>query len=234
MQAMKKTILLGATGLVGQQLLQLLLRSDHYDKVTVFSRKPLEAHPKLQQIICSDLSEMNQHAATFEGVEDVFCCLGTTIRVAKTRERFREVDYDYPLLAAQLAKAAGVKRYLLVSAMGANTNSNIFYSQVKGEIETAIQMLQLPSVCIFRPSLLLGNRTEFRFGERLSILLSRPLEFIWRGKLLKYKPIHASDVAMAMSRVAQMFLPGTHIFENDQLHHLSHPVVNNKIGTTSR
>jgi uncharacterized protein YbjT (DUF2867 family) len=227
MQPAKKAILLGATGLVGQQLLQLLLSSDHYEAIVTFGRKPLETHPKLQQVVCSDLSEMDQHAATFEGVEDVFCCLGTTIRVAKTRERFREVDYGYPLLAAKLAKAAGVKRYLLVSAMGANTNSNIFYSRVKGEIETAIQMLQLPSVCIFRPSLLLGNRTEFRFGERLSILLSRPLQIIWRGKWFKYKPIEARDVALAMVRVAQMFLPGTHIFENDQLHHLSHPVVNN-------
>jgi uncharacterized protein YbjT (DUF2867 family) len=221
MQPAKKAILLGGTGLVGEQLLQLLLSSDHYDAVTAFVRKPLKAHPKLKQVICSDLSEMNQHAASFEGVEDVFCCLGTTIRVAKTRERFREVDYGYPLLAAQLAKTAGVKRYLLVSSMGATTNSNIFYSRVKGEIETAIQLLQLPSVCIFRPSLLLGNRTEFRFGERLTILLNRPLQFIWRGKWFKYKPIEARDVALAMVRVAQMYLPGTHIFENDQLHHLS-------------
>jgi uncharacterized protein YbjT (DUF2867 family) len=224
MNPKKQAIVLGATGLVGGELLAKLLKTPEYDLVTVFVRKPIPEQPKLKQIILADFAAMDRHAEAFNGVEDVFCCLGTTIKAAGTRERFRQVDHDYPLLAANLAKAAGVRRYVLISSMGADAASKIFYSRVKGETENAIRALQLPMVSILRPSLLLGKRKDFRFGERAAAALSRPLAFLFRGGLLKYRPIEARDVAAVMLRVAQMFTPGVHVYENDQLHRMAkHP-----------
>jgi uncharacterized protein YbjT (DUF2867 family) len=159
--------------------------------------------------------------SAFEGAEDVFCALGTTIRQAGSQARFREVDFDYPVAAARLAKAAGARRYVLVSSMGADAKSKIFYSRVKGETEDAIRALGLPMTSIVRPSLLLGDRRQFRLGERVGTLLARPLGFLFAGSLLKYRPIEARDVAAVMVRVAQMFSPGTHVYENDQLQRMA-------------
>ena len=215
----KKAILLGATGLVGTQLLEKLLASTAYGEVTAIVRRPLPERPKLRQIVLADFAAMS--GASFEGAEDVFCALGTTIRQAGSQARFREVDFDYPVAAARLAKAAGARRYVLVSSMGADAKSKIFYSRVKGETEEAIRALGLPMTSIVRPSLLLGDRRQFRLGERVGTLLARPLGFLFAGSLLKYRPIEARDVAAVMVRVAQMFSPGTHVYENDQLHRMA-------------
>lgn len=221
MEGRKSAALLGATGLVGQQLLQLLLESSAYGTVTVFVRKPLTEHPKLRQVVLTDFAQLDSQAAAFAGAEDVFCCLGTTIRQAGTRERFRNVDFNYPVMAAQLAQAAGARRYLLISAMGANAKSRVFYSRVKGETEAAIRALRLPMVSIVRPSLLLGHRAEFRLGERAAAALTRPLGPFLRKAWPKFAPIEAGDVAAVMHRLAQMYNPGVHIYENDQLHKLA-------------
>ncbi|HZG76812.1 MAG TPA: oxidoreductase [Paenibacillus sp.] len=217
--SVKKAILLGATGLVGAQLLDKLLASPAYGEVTAIVRRPLPERPKLRQIVLADFAAMSGSA--FEGAEDVFCALGTTIRQAGSQARFREVDFDYPVAAARLAKAAGARRFVLVSSMGADAKSKIFYSRVKGETEDAIRALGLPMTSIVRPSLLLGDRRQFRLGERVGTLLARPLGFLFAGSLLKYRPIEAKDVAAVMVRVAQMFSPGTHIYENDQLHKMA-------------
>ncbi len=217
---MKKALLLGATGLIGSQLLKLLLQDDSYEEVVVFVRRDLTiSHPKLRQIQLEDFHHMSQYKDEFN-VNDVFSCLGTTIKKAKTQERFKEVDFIFPLLAAKLAKEQGAERYLLVSSMGADGQSRFFYSQVKGELEKAIQNLGLRSFLIFRPSLLLGERAEFRFGEKLSAWISQPLSSLFVGSLLKYRPIQATKVAEVMHRMAQTFLPGTQIFENDQMHRM--------------
>jgi uncharacterized protein YbjT (DUF2867 family) len=220
-QPKKKAILLGATGLIGSLLLTKLLDTAAYEAVTVFVRRPITAHPKLKQIVLEDLSDMEQHAAAFDGMEDVFCALGTTIKTAGSQERFREVDYGYPVCAAQLAKEAGAQRYVIVTSMGADVKSKFFYNRVKGETEAAIRALQLPMVSIVRPSLLLGDRAEFRSGERLTKVLSRSIAFVFSGRLLRYRPIEARDVAAIMFRVAQMYSPGTHIYENDQMHRMA-------------
>ncbi|WP_309120260.1 oxidoreductase [Paenibacillus sp.] len=216
---LKKAVLLGATGLVGAQLLDKLLASPAYGEVTAIVRRPLPERAKLKQVVLADFAAMS--GAAFAGAEDVFCALGTTIKQAGSQARFREVDYDYPVAAARLAKEAGARRYVLVSSMGADPASKIFYSRVKGETEAAIRALQLPMTSIVRPSLLLGDRRQFRFGERVAALLSRPLAFVFRGSLLKYRPIESRDVAAVMLRVAQMYAPGTHIYENDQLHRMA-------------
>lgn len=216
----KKAVLLGATGLVGGQMLSLLLESDDYSEVTVLTRKRLLEHSKLKQAVLADFEAMESYSDAFAGAADVFCCLGTTIKKAGTRERFRKVDYDYPLLASELAKKAGAQRFILITAMGSKADSSIFYSRVKGELERDVRAHKHPSLSIIRPSLLLGKRAEFRFGERVSAWLSYPLSFFLRGSLLKYRPIEAQHVARVMYRIAQMYLPGVHVYENDQLHRM--------------
>ena len=221
MERSKKAVLLGATGLVGKQLLSILLESKDYDEVTVLTRRPLPAHPKLQKVELADFDAMPSCSEVFHNASDIFCCLGTTIKTAGSREIFRKVDYDYPLLAAQLAKKAGAQRFIIITAMGADPASKVFYNRVKGEIETSIRTLGLPSVSIIRPSLLLGDRSQFRMGERAASLLIKPLMFIFTGKLYKYKPIKDRDVAAVMHRIAQMYIPGTSVYENDQLHRMA-------------
>ena len=217
----KKSLILGATGLIGNELLQLLLNDKNYSQVTVIVRSKISfENPKLQQIILEDFSKMKDYMESFQ-VDDVFCCLGTTMKKAKTKENFKQVDFDYPLLAAEISKEMGVKRFLLVSAMGANPKSSIFYNQVKGEVELAIQKLRLPAFFIFRPSLLLGKRKEFRLGEKTAAGISQMLPFVYKGKLGNYRPVQAESLTSVMLQMAQSYLPGTQIFENDQIQMLA-------------
>ncbi|GIQ71182.1 oxidoreductase [Xylanibacillus composti] len=214
----KTAILLGATGLVGQELLKMLLSSEDYGEVLAIVRRRLPEREKLKQLVVDDWDALEEHAEWFEGATDVFCCLGTTMKKAGTQVNFRKVDYDYPFMSARLAKATGAERFIIITAMGANAGSRVFYNRVKGELEAAIRELRLPSVAILRPSLLLGKRDEFRFGEQAAAWLSKLMPF--KAALMKYKPIPASTVAAVMLRVAQMYLPGTHVFDNEQLHRM--------------
>src|SRR6267154_2386307 len=156
---MKTALLAGSTGLIGRQLLELLLKDDHYSNVIAISRKKLEiTNPKLINVVC-ELSQLSNYSDELKA-DDVFCCLGTTMKVAKSKEKFRAVDFDAPVMLARIAKENGAKKFLLVSALGANKNSSIFYNQVKGEVEQAIQQIGVEACHIFRPSLLIGPRRE--------------------------------------------------------------------------
>jgi uncharacterized protein YbjT (DUF2867 family) len=217
----KKSLILGATGLIGNELVQLLLHDNTYDQVSVIVRTQIPCdNPKLKQIVLDDFGKMSDYKESFQ-VDDIFCCLGTTMRKAKSKENFKKVDYEYPLLAAEISKDMGAKRFLLVSATGANPKSSIFYNQVKGEVELAIQQLRLPAFLIFRPSLLLGKRKEFRLGEKTAAGISQMIPFVYKGKLGTYRPIQAESLAKVMHQMAQSFLPGTQIFENDQIQMLA-------------
>ncbi len=209
----KSALLVGASGLVGGELLRQLLDSDRYKKVTLFVRQPLPLdHPKLEQIVVDfeNLTAYREHVR----VDDLFCCLGTTIKKAGSKEAFRRVDYAYPQQLAQLAKEEGVKNFLLITAMGANAASNIFYSRVKGEVEADIRSLNLPALHIFRPSLLLGERNEFRFGEQVGAVFSKLLAPLMPRK---YRPIQGKTVAAAMIRAAQSEQSGTQIYPSDHI-----------------
>lgn len=188
-------LLLGATGLVGRELLELLLRDDSIESVRVIARRSTGVkHAKLDERIF-ELDAMEQHRELF-AVDAIFCALGTTIKIAGSQERFRVVDHDYPLLAARLGKEEGARHYLLVSSIGADVKSRAFYTRVKGEVERDVLALDYPRTTIARPSLLLGERNEFRFGERLFSRLS------WLMPRA-YKPVQARDVARALVRAAQ-------------------------------
>lgn len=212
----KKALVLGATGLIGSHLVEILIHNPIYDVIRILTRKPLEIdHPQLEQHII-DFDQLDQYQELFQ-VDEVYCCLGATLKKAKTKENFYKVDYHYPLQAAKIALEQGCIQYLIVTSMGADPNSIIFYSKVKGEIEQSLKELGYPMLHIFRPSLLLGEREEFRFGEKTAEFLSRFTSFLLQGTFRKYHPIEAKTVAQAMSKIAGLELTGTHIYESDEI-----------------
>jgi uncharacterized protein YbjT (DUF2867 family) len=216
----KTALLVGATGLVGGELLSILLTASEYGKIKIFTRKKIDiTHPKLEQILVNfdNLADYKEHLT----VTDVYCCLGTTIKKAGSQDVFRKVDYEYPLVLAELSKEYGVEKFLIITAMGANSSSKVFYSRVKGEVEDAIKKVGISSLHFFRPSLLLGKRQEFRFGEHFASILSPIYSFFLVGSLRKYKPIQAKSVASAMYHAGQKHLPGNHIYLSHQIEDLS-------------
>lgn len=212
----KSALLAGASGLVGSELLKYILDRPVYEKVKVFVRKAMNIeHPKLEQIVV-DYDHLDQYQEHFR-VDDVFCCLGTTIKKAGSQAAFQKVDFEYPLALAKLAKQGGAQKFLIITALGSDANSKVFYNRVKGEVEEAIKKIGLPSLQIFQPSLLLGNRQEFRFGEKVAIVLSPLFSLLLAGPMKKYKPIQAKDVAFAMYLTAQKPSWGNHTYESDQI-----------------
>jgi uncharacterized protein YbjT (DUF2867 family) len=211
-------VVLGATGLVGGFVVAQLLNREEYDVVKVIVRTPLNMqHPKLTQVVV-DWDHLDQYDELFTNVRDVYCCLGTTIKKAGSQQQFRKVDYDYPVHAAQLARAAGVSQFLNVSAMGADPSSRVFYNRTKGETEDALSSMGIPAVHLFRPSLLLGNRNEIRLGERVGAKFMTAFDFLFRGKAAKYRAIPAEVVARAMVNIALTGPTGVHVYPNDVIH----------------
>lgn len=214
---MKQALVAGATGLVGGELLRILLDQPGYSRVVALVRRPLTlSHPKLDQRVV----DWEQLDANLFRVDDLYCCLGTTIRKAGSQAAFRRVDFEYPAAMARLARAQGARQFLLVSSMGADPGSSIFYSRVKGEVEAAVAAAGIPAVHIFRPSLLLGNRREHRTGERIAVALSPLFSPLMPAR---YRPIQARDVAQAMVHAAAGGLEagGARIYLNDEIMRLA-------------
>jgi uncharacterized protein YbjT (DUF2867 family) len=209
---MKTALIAGATGLIGGQLLTLLLASDRYTKVMAFTRHPLLVHPKLIQLNIDD--EKMDALDSGSRVDDVFCCLGTTMAKAHTKEKFYYVDFTLPYLLAKNSLQLGAKQYLLVSALGANKKSSIYYNQVKGAIEESISNIGFETVHIFRPSLLLGPRAEKRSAEDAAKFFYRFLGFLIPAK---YKAIDSLKVARAMVHFASQHQGGNFIHESTEL-----------------
>jgi len=198
---MPTALLAGATGLVGRSLLDRLLAAPEYDRVVTLGRRKLElTHPKLEQVVV-DFAALDQGMGE-RRCDDVFCCLGTTIRQAGSRENFRAVDHAAVLALAWAAQRRGARRFFLVSALGADPDSRVFYNRVKGETEEALQVLGFPTLAIFQPSLLLGVRPRPRPGERLMAAVLWLLEPLLVGRFRKYRAIQATAVARAMLRAS--------------------------------
>lgn len=216
----KIALLVGATGLIGSQLLPLLLSDSRYQEIRVISRRPLQIkHAKLREVVI-DFAKLTELEQEFYAVDDVFCCLGTTMKQAGSKAAFKQVDKDYPLLIAARAKQAGAKQFLLVSALGANAKSPFFYNRVKGEVEAALAKEEFAALNIFRPSLLLGERQEFRVGEKIAAVVSRLLAPLFIGFLRRVKPIKGQTVAMAMQLVAARQQKGIHIYESQDINQM--------------
>lgn len=214
---MRRPVLIaGATGLVGRHLLQLLLDDPEIVNVVALTRRPLAIpHPQLTEALV-DFAHLENFASP--AVEDYFCCLGTTIRQAGSRESFREVDLAYPVAIARMALAAGATRCYFVSAMGADPTSRVFYNRTKGELEAELARLPFRTVVALRPSLLAGERAEFRAGERFALAALRP----WSALLpARYRPIDARLVARALLAASRSSEPGRFVVESDAIRGLA-------------
>ncbi len=205
----RKALIAGATGLVGGHLLRLLLGHPAYKETIALVRRPIDRNSdKLVQRVV-DFEQLEESSGDWE-VDDVFLCLGTTIAVAGSRERFCRVDHDYTVEVARLAKKHGAVRVGLVSSIGASVRASSFYLRVKGETERDVESLGFGSLEISRPSLLLGERKEKRRGEAAGIAVTKAMSFAMVGALRAYRPIGADCVAAALLRAVLMGEPGRH------------------------
>jgi uncharacterized protein YbjT (DUF2867 family) len=204
-------ILAGATGLVGGECLRQLLASPRYERVIVVTRRELGAaarHDKLREVVV-EFDRLGDAKARLRG-DHVFCALGTTIRKAGSQAKFRAVDYEYPLRLARLGLQNGARHFSVVSALGASRSSPFFYSRVKGEMEEGLRQMGWPSLGIFRPSVIAGERAESRPLERVSEHLLRFAPATWR-------PVPARDIAGAMIAVALREPPGVTVIESREI-----------------
>jgi len=216
----RTALVLGATGLVGGHCVDLLLGDAAWARVTTIGRRGLgREHPKLVQRV-ADLGRMEEEAGDAFAVDDVFCCLGTTIAKAGSREAFMRVDHDYPVAAARLASGRGAARFLLVTALGADAKSRIFYNRAKGETERDVATVPFAGVALVRPSLILGDRAERRTAEAAAQKLAPLLSPILVGPLRKYRAVKAVAVARAMVRLARENFTGIRVVESDELQRL--------------
>lgn len=214
---MKKTaVVIGATGLVGNELVKLLIANDKYEKIKIFSRRTTGfENEKIEQHLV-DFDEIKSWKKDLMG-DVLFSSMGTTIKQAGSKTAQYKVDYTYQFSVAKAASENGIKQLVLISSLGANPKSSIFYSRIKGELDEAVKNLPFTSVYIFRPSALVGDRTEERAGEKIAIKTSKFFSKIFPF-LEKYQPIDATIVAKAMVNVVE--LPGNSkytIFNNREL-----------------
>lgn len=193
----RTALIVGATGLIGGHCVRQALASDIYSEVIVVGRRKLNlAHSRLKQVV----GELSNLDALLKGVraEDVYCCLGTTIKKAKTKSAFKTVDFEYPLNLATLMRQNGSEHFCVVSSAGANARSHFFYNRVKGQLEQALQPLGYPFLTIMRPSLLTGDRDEYRLAESISATVGSLIKPLMKGVLLEVSPVEAEKVALAM------------------------------------
>ena len=218
---MKTALVIGSSGLIGSHLLNLLLESSHYDKVVTFVKRDTGIkHPKLTQHII-DFDKPETYKELVVG-DDLFCTIGTTIKKAGSQNAFRKVDFEYPSKFAAFALLNIVKHYLIISSLGADAKSGNFYLKTKGEIQDFLKDCNFESVSVLQPSLLLGNRTEFRLGEKVGAFFMKTLSFLFFGNLKKYKPIEGKTVAKALLRIAKQNNMGFKIYESDVIQEIGH------------
>jgi len=213
----RKALIVGASGLIGGYCLQALLADPNYSEVIALARKPLlKTHRKLKVVI-TNFNNLEQITSSISA-NDVYCCLGTTIKKAGSQESFRKIDYSLVVTIAELMKVQGAEQLLVISSIGADKNSKGFYLRIKGELEEAIKGIGYNCIRIIRPSLLLGKRKEFRFGEGAATILTPLLKPFLFGSLKKYTPVEAESVAQFMVKIAyDQPVSGVHIYESDHV-----------------
>jgi uncharacterized protein YbjT (DUF2867 family) len=211
-----KAIIAGASGLIGSNLLNILLQEQQYDEVLILVRKELPIqHKKLVQLVI-DFDDLDKHASALTG-HALFCSLGTTRHKTPDKEQYWKIDHDYPLQLAQLAKQNGVSQFHLVSAIGANAKSSTFYIKLKGAVEEDIQRLNLNVLHIYQPSMLIGDRKDSRLEEKIVSGLFKVIDPLLIGGLKKYRSIKASTVAYAMYKKSLETDTGTFIHTSDKI-----------------
>lgn len=212
----KSVLLFGATGLVGNSLLTQLIADITVLNITVFTRSAYKVNSAKVNSVITDFKDLNSIAHYFKNATVLYCCLGTTIKKAKTKEAFKVVDFEIPVKLAQLASQQGVKKFIALSSLGADANSANFYLSTKGQMERGVAQFHFQKIAFLRPSVLLGKRKEFRLGERIMIAVMKLMSPLLRGKLLKYRPIQAEAVARAMINISNSLNNNT-IYESAEL-----------------
>jgi uncharacterized protein YbjT (DUF2867 family) len=221
---MKKAILFGASGFIGSHLLQELLNNDDYEQVTIVVRNPKSnrdqniANPKLKTLI-GDFHALLQLKENIIA-DEIFIALGTTKKKTPNEKEYYQVDHDYPVLAARTAKENGAKSVFVVSAIGANSNSTIFYTKTKGEVERDIIALDFEHTHIFEPSMIIGYRKENRPGEKIFIKIFTAINPLLIGKLNKYKGIDGKNIAKAMNNAAKNQTEKVKIYQWNEMNSL--------------
>ena len=215
----KTATLIGATGLIGGHLLDLLQKDPAFTQIKVLIRRPMTfANPAIKAIVV-DFTNLEELKLGVSGSDVIFCAIGTTKKKMNGDEtEYRKIDFDIPVNAARLGLETGCDKFVLVSSLGANSKSTNFYLKLKGEVEDALARLTLSSLLIFRPSLLLGKRKEFRLGERIGRLLMVPFSFLLPSRM---KPIKASSVAKAMIEASKLKTSGATIYQYTKIKQLS-------------
>ena len=214
----RKALIIGSTGLVGSSTLKYLFNDPSYSEVTALVRKTplLEKHRKLKEVM-TNFRNLEETLSTITA-NDVFCCLGTTIKKAGSQEAFRAIDFSLVLRVAEVMREQDAEQFIVISAMGSNSSSRIFYNKVKGEMEESLKDLGYPCLRIIRPSFLLGHREEFRLAERIGGLMSPLWKLMLVGSLKKYRPVKADAVARFMVKVAKDEpIAGVHVYENNTI-----------------
>jgi uncharacterized protein YbjT (DUF2867 family) len=210
--------ILGATGLIGSHLLKLLVQDDTFTRIRVISRRPVSfSDPKIDVSVI-DFDDPVAFRRALEGCSAVFCAVGTTQKKVKgDKSAYRKVDYDIPVNAARIGAETGCRNFLLVSSVGASSNSGNFYLQLKGQVEDEMKRINIPSISIFQPSMLLGKRDEFRPAERAASVIIKPLSVLFPAK---YKPVEASCVASSMLAAYLQNKPGVQVYQYNEIRDL--------------
>ncbi|MBK7692142.1 MAG: oxidoreductase [Bacteroidetes bacterium] len=206
-----KAIVAGASGMIGKELLKQLLESKHYEQIYILVRQKID---HLDSNCIQIVYNFENDTPALPAVDHVFCCLGTTISKAGSREAFSKVDKQYPIQLAQITKANGASLYCIVTAGGANPKSSIFYNRVKGEVESELMTIGFDHLGIFRPSMLLGERNENRPFERAGQIVMTALDFLIPKR---YKAIQGEKVARAMKNYSSQPSKEIRIFESDEM-----------------
>jgi len=211
----KTATLIGATGLIGGELLNLLLEDSYFQKVRILIRRPFDMdHPRLEKKLV-DFNDADSLLVALDGSDVIFVAIGTTQKKVKgNKEAYRKIDFDIPLNIARYAKMVGCKIFVMVSSIGANSASSNFYIKLKGETEEAVKKIGIESLHIMRPSMLLGNRREFRLAEKIVSPMMKIFSFVIPSK---FKAIQARDVAKAMLAASKKNEKGVFLYDYEKM-----------------
>ena len=216
---MKTVLIFGSSGLIGSQLLELLVNNDKYSKIKLFVRSETSNSNSKIEIIKTDFNNLKIHKDSIIG-DDCFLCIGTTRKNTPNKNEYIKIEYDLPVEVAKISKENAINSFTYVSSLGANPNAPRLYLKNKGQTEEALKKLNFPKLFIIRPSILLGNRKENRIVEKIAIFVMKSLSPLFLGKMKKYKPIKVESVAKAMITVAEKDYQQT-IFESDKIMEIS-------------
>ena len=210
--------IIGATGLTGNHLVQLLAKDDTYDIIRLLVRRPIQPHSKKTEVKLIDFSDYESLRIGIEGSEAVFCAVGTTQKKVKgNKEAYRKVDYDIPIRAARVCKDSGCEKFIIVSSVGADPESRNFYLQLKGEVERDLKISGVRCIHVMQPGMLLGKRNEKRLLEKGGQTVMKAFSRLMKGSLNKYRPIQSKEVAAAMLACSKLDEPGFFVHQYESM-----------------